>query len=423
MTQWQIAVSSLKFYLRTNFAIALGVAAATAVLTGALIVGDSMRNSLQELTLERLGKIDEILVSDGFFRQKLAEEVRQTAGFRNAYSSVTPVIMFPGGTVRYQSGDLARRAGQVTVLGIENEFWSFDNSNSDQPADMQTESVIINQALADDLQIDASDVAAGQARITVRIPKQNQLPADSALGRKTDLIESIVDLKIAQVIPTQGLGRFGMHPTQSDPLNVYLPIERLQDSLRRTVLKHKSDPAQANVLMFSSSSETPPTARTTNSLRSSIRPTLEDYGLTLKRVTQKYGQGTEAKTIFDYWSLSSETMVLTDEAVNSISSEFPDATPVFTYLANDMRKPSQESGIPFSMIAAVDFGDSFNPVSAASNKPIRKLAENEIVLNQWAAEDLGIQAGGKVVVTFFDPETTFHPRFVAFRPIIEDFLL
>lgn len=406
MTIWQIAFRSLNYYLRTNFAIALGVAAATAVLTGALIVGDSMRNSLRELTLERLGKIDEILVSDGFFRQALADEVRQSPGFQNAYDQVTPVIMFPGGTVEYQPAKVARRAGQVSVLGIDNEFWTFDNSNLDVPAELKGESAIINQALANDLQIDAAEVESGKAKITVRIPKQNQLPADSALGRKTDLIESIVDLKVVQIIPTTGLGRFGMHPSQSDPFNIYLPIELLQEALGRTVLKHKSDPAQANALMISSKSKTPPSAEMTASLRSSIRPTLEDYGLTLKRVTQKFGEDDDAKTIFDYWSLSSDQLVLSSEAVKSIASAFPNATPVFTYLANDIRKLDQSSGIPFSMVSAIDFGDSFGPISAISNKPIRKLAENEIVLNQWAAADLGVDAGAKIVVTYFEPETT-----------------
>ena len=406
MTTWQIALASLKFHLRTNVAIALGVAAATAVLAGALIMGDSMRHSLQSLTMDRLGKIDEILISDGFFRQELGGDIIQSDTFQNSYSSVTPVILFPGGTVQYQPGKVARRAGQVTVLGIKDEFWSFDDSGLNHPANLQPWSVVINQALADDLQVDASDVNSGQARITVRIPKQHQLPADSALGRKTDLIESIVDLEIAQIIPNQGLGRFGMYPSQAEPMIVFLPIETLQDSLRRTVLSHKSDPAQANALLIASKSTTPPTADVTSALRQSIRPTLEDYGLTLKRVTKKIGGPSDAKTIFDYWSLSSDQLVLTDEAVKSISRAFPNATPVFTYLANDIRRPELESGIPFSMIAAINFGDSFRPTSTTTNMPIRNLEENEIVINQWAADDLGIQAGDKVIVTFFEPETT-----------------
>ena len=243
MTNWQIALSSFKYYFRTNLAIAFGVAAATAVLTGALIVGDSMRHSLRELTLERLGEIDEILVSDGFFRQSLADEIKQAEAFKSTYADATPAIMFPGGTVEYDSGKSVRRAGQVTVLGIESSFWDFENDASITHTEFEGNSVVINQALADDLGVLQSDVDSGAAEITVRIPKQSQLPADSALGRKTDLIESIVGIRVVQILPTDGLGRFGMHPTQTDPLNVYLPIGVLQDSLERTVLKHKSEPA------------------------------------------------------------------------------------------------------------------------------------------------------------------------------------
>ena len=99
---------------------------------------------------------------------------------------------------------------------------------------------IINQALADDLGILAGDVENATAKITVRIPKQAQLAADSALGKKTDLIESLVDLRVIKILPNQGLARFGLFPSQDDPLNVFVPIELLQDSLARTVLKHKA---------------------------------------------------------------------------------------------------------------------------------------------------------------------------------------
>ncbi len=398
MNIWKIANQSFKHYLRSNLAIAIGVAAATAVLTGALIVGDSMRHSLHGLTMERLGAIDELLISDGFFRAKLAQEVSNSDTFKEHYDRATPAIIFPGGTVQYQPEDVASRAGQVSVLGINDQFWDYDTSgrlNLTNLAGLAGESAIINQALADDLQIRSSDVQSGDARITVRIPKQMQLPADSALGRKTDLIESLVDLKVVQIIPTQGLGRFGLHPSQSDPLNVYVPIALLQNSLRRTILKHKSDSAQANVLLLSSNSKTPPSEATSDRLRNAIRPTLADSGLVLKQVST-----------FDYWSLSSDRLVLSDESVDSIFTAFPDATPVFTYLANDIRKTEQESGVPFSMVAAIDFGGEFQPISAISKEPVRPLAENEIVLNQWAANDIGAKVGDKITMTYFEPETT-----------------
>ena len=58
--------------------------------------------------------------------------------------------------------------------------------------------------------------------------------------------------------------------------------------------------------------------------------------------------------------------------------------------------------------AGVDF-DKFQPVSEISGRPIGKLADNEIVLNRWAAEDLQIQVGDTLVMTYFEPEAA-HGR-------------
>lgn len=405
MTLWQLAIQSLRYYWRTNLAVALGVAAATAVLTGALIVGDSMRQSLRALTIERLGRIDEMLVADGFFREQLATELKSTPAFQDSYDAVAPAILFPGGTVETKIDSATRRSGGVTVLGITNEFWTF-GSGGIATGFSNSDSVVINQALANDLQIKSEQVAAGTAKITLRIPKQTQLPADSVLGKQDDLIESLVDLNVERIIPTEGLGRFGLHPTQSDPLNIYVPIKLLQDSLSRTVLKHKSDVAQANILLLAGKGASPPEETVTNQLRSQLRPTLEDYGLTLKRVTQRYSSDKEQSVVFDYWTLSSDQMILTDAAVRSIQTAFPDAKPVFTYLANDLRTTDQECGVPFSMVTAIDFDESFQPISSMTGDPIRPPGENEIVLNEWGAARFDARVGDTVIVTYFEPETT-----------------
>ena len=66
---------NLAWFWRTNLAVVLGVATATAVLAGALLVGDSVRASLRDLVLSRLGNTESVVSSQGFFREKLAEEL------------------------------------------------------------------------------------------------------------------------------------------------------------------------------------------------------------------------------------------------------------------------------------------------------------------------------------------------------------
>ena len=55
MSLWRLAKQSLGFYWRTNLGVLLTVVVSTAILTGALVVGDSVRYSLRMMVRSRLG--------------------------------------------------------------------------------------------------------------------------------------------------------------------------------------------------------------------------------------------------------------------------------------------------------------------------------------------------------------------------------
>ena len=74
MTLWQIIRRSWVYYWQIHVAMILAVALTTAVLSGALTVGDSMRGSLRQLTLDRLGPIDRVLLSQTFFAREMVEQ-------------------------------------------------------------------------------------------------------------------------------------------------------------------------------------------------------------------------------------------------------------------------------------------------------------------------------------------------------------
>src|SRR5215467_7785420 len=112
MTFARLLLRNLLFHWRGNLAVLLGVAVGTAVLTGALLVGDSLRGSLRRLTLEQLGWVDYALVAPRFFRAALADELRA--------DHTCPVILLQGTA---GSGKPPRRATRVTVLGVDERFW------------------------------------------------------------------------------------------------------------------------------------------------------------------------------------------------------------------------------------------------------------------------------------------------------------
>src|SRR5687768_7170870 len=103
---------SLRHYWRTNLAVIGGVAIAVAVLSGALMVGVSVRASLRDLVLQRLGNADRVIVSQGFFRDQLA----------GAFSPSVPLLVVEGFVAAQESG---RRASRVQVYAVDDRFWRF----------------------------------------------------------------------------------------------------------------------------------------------------------------------------------------------------------------------------------------------------------------------------------------------------------
>ena len=111
------SLRSATYHWRTNLAVVLGVAAAVSVLGGALLVGDSVRGSLRDLVLSRLGRTSDVVASMGFFRDALAQDlVARGAGVcgapdRNARLRDPRAV----GPARHQRAGLRRRRSLLEV--------------------------------------------------------------------------------------------------------------------------------------------------------------------------------------------------------------------------------------------------------------------------------------------------------------------
>ncbi|MCD4735717.1 MAG: hypothetical protein K8R53_06705, partial [Bacteroidales bacterium] len=98
-------------------AIFVGTIISTAVLTGALIIGDSVRFSLEQLVEKRLGNTKFALHSvDRFFRAQLAYDLSK--GLNVPSSSL---MMLKGIAI---NSETESRINTVQVVGIDDRFWS-----------------------------------------------------------------------------------------------------------------------------------------------------------------------------------------------------------------------------------------------------------------------------------------------------------
>src|ERR1700730_3094556 len=125
MRQGDLVRRGLTHYWRTNVAVVAGVAAAGTVLSGALLVGDSGHRTLLGLVLRRLGATDVVVLSPGFFRARLADDLRGDSAFSRDFTNICPVIAVPGVATGQASG---RRASRGQVYGVDDRFWTFHGS-------------------------------------------------------------------------------------------------------------------------------------------------------------------------------------------------------------------------------------------------------------------------------------------------------
>jgi hypothetical protein len=180
---------NLAWYWRTNLAVLLGVATAAGVLGGALLVGDSVRASLRDMVLERLGGTQYVVSRDGFFREQLAA----------SFGTASPTIAISGIVVHPASG---RRALGVEIYGTD-RFG---------PA--------LSSALAGELGAKPGDA------LLVRVEKPSAIPLESLHGRKEDIAKTI-RFTLNATKPSD----FSLNAQQGDVRAAYVPLAQLQREL------------------------------------------------------------------------------------------------------------------------------------------------------------------------------------------------
>ncbi len=411
MNRWQYLVRGLRHYWRSHLAVLLAVAVATGVLTGALIVGDSVRGSLRELALERLGRISHVMVANRFLSKATVSELMADPQLANA--TIVPACLLPSVTVeRTERGLATDRSRGVFLLACGPEFWSLDDrshgdhSTAFENSDLRTHgltgnSVAVNQALADDLRLSIGD------EVTIRLPSANQVPADSALGRKEGRTVGLTSLVVRTIVPNKGLAKFALHPSQAQARNVFVALEQLQSAL---------DVGDAVNAICVAPAKGQPEAALDRPLAAAFRPDLEDCGLSISRPTMVYtdSESGQETTVWEYYLLTNDRL-LWDEptrlaAVHAL--EGIDFQEMLTYMANaiELVRTSEEHAasvpLPYSTITAADNHPRLGPLTTNDGSIAAALAPGEIALNRWAANQLSAQVGDTIRITYFLPETT-----------------
>jgi ABC-type lipoprotein release transport system permease subunit len=383
---WPLILRSTTYHWRTNLAVCLGVAAAVAVLGGALLVGDSVRGSLRDIAISRLGRTQYAVSSAGYFREALAEDVAAKASVR-----VAPLLTATASVTHEPS---SRRASAVLVYGVDERFWRF---HALEPRD----GVLVSPALARELGAEAGDV------LLTRLQKPSAIPLESLFANKDDAAQT-VRLTTAGTLARETLGEFSLQPQQAEVRAVFAPLRRLQRDL--------GVPAKVNALLVDGVADGSSFERAFDSA-----VTLADLGV-------KVAAGSDGSTMIVESESGIVSETLEKAARDAAGTLGLSAMPVFTYLANTIRVGDAE--VPYSLVTGVDLrrlldGQHREPAQPAA-PDLRPLGvpdlrplpgHNDIVLNDWAARELRALIGDTAQLDYYlwDPAAGLRTAQATFR--------
>ena len=374
---------SLKHYWRINLAVIFSAAVATAVLTGALLVGDSVRGSLRDLTLNRLGKIDYALISQRYFREELVAGLASADGFGGRFSALASAIIVNGNAVHSRTKS---RASKINIIGADAQFFSMFNGEQGQSAPVLRKqsgqifpTVIINTALQKQLQAEIGD------QILLSFARPSDIARGSLLGNKAteDVVESI-RLTLTKIVPEEAAGRFSLQANQSLPLNAFISLHELQKVLEQ----------ESNVNAIFIASEPESGLRHTEWLNETFGALLSvrDLGIHLNEAANTFAIESDESIL---------SQQLTNLSRNILDRMQAPYLPVYTYLANSMSSGDRQ--VPYSTIAAMPLpvDTVFGEFRLNSGEAVNALSADEIVLNTWAADDLKAVPGDTLRVSYF----------------------
>lgn len=347
MTLLHLILQTLRHFWKQGLALALGVAVSTAVITGALIVGDSVQYSLEKIVELRLGRITHTLsAGDRYFTDSLAARMEGAIG-----EPVAPLLMLEG-TAASQGGRF--HLPDIQVLGINGNFASVVGDSS-KMQDIAPSEAFISRNLAERLSLRVGD------ELLLRIKKLSTIPLNAPFVSDAELIQPL-SVAVTGILEEDEMGRFSLKNIQTAPFNVFLSLDFLNEVM--------GGQGKANHLLISAG---PPKEKSEIEQAFARVWSIADINLSL-----------QFNPIQQAWEATSERVFI-DSSIQAALQAAPRPKEfILSYFVNNLFVRGRET--PYSFVSTLTEED---------------LQPGEAAINQWLAEDLEAKPGDTIGMKYF----------------------
>lgn len=347
---FNIILRSLFYYRAPLFFQFLITAFLAAIIAGSLLTGSSVRQTLKANTEKKLNNAG-IVISSGlrYFNPELSKKLEQKINL-----SCVSVLELKGFSNNFNTG---ASAINVQILGVEDDFFSFNPNNSTDG--LKSGEVLINKKLADQLEINVGD------DIIIRFESISDIPLNAPFAPDEDPTESII-LTVGEIADGDAYDYFTFGISQLKPLNIFLKLSDLEDAFEGNFKTNR-------ILIENNTSVTVDFVE--NALKEVL--SLEDVGLQIRKIED-----------LNQYEIISDRIFIDDEIISEITNASPKATPLITYLANGISANGNTT--PYSFVSAI-------PSNLTDVSP----QGNNITINNWLADDLNAKPGDTVVLSYY----------------------
>ncbi len=345
--QWYIFLwRNLVYYRSSHIWLMLGTLISTAIIVGALGVGDSLRYSLGQISFQRLGKVEYSFSSGRLVQIRLAREMSSRGKMEVSYA--------------LKLGSFAK-SKDATISGVQ--LWCVDSlfwkqNEGDSPY-LREDEAIVNFRLARTLGLKEGD------SFLLRVDKASFFPKESSFSARG---QDSFPLRLHIKKIARDWGNFDLSIHQIAPYNVFVSYE--------WVCKQLSVTDYANVFLVYDS-QGMSLDKTNNILENCFQ--LEDIGVRLEADPEKSALYLKSPRVF-----------LDDALAKAALMCDPQAQGILAYFVNSIQKG--EKSTPYSFLCGAGF--PFVP---------NDIKDGEILVNEWLAQDLSVVPGDRVEIAYFIP--------------------
>lgn len=361
MTRFLLILRNLRYFKGVNLALVVGMMVATAVLTGALMVGGSVQASLADLARQRLGPITDAIIARRFFDESLANRLQSDPELTKRYE-IAPAVLLSGGA---SNENESVRAGDVQIAAAGGDF-----------APVSAGQCVLNGPTAAALGVNQPG-----AMILFSLPDKPDEVREATLSRRSreDTLTAMRSRVVRIDTNADMLALFNPNGGQRVPKNGWVNLPELQEQVDlrgrvNAILVHDRGDGGAV------SSADPLNQR----LRQVVR--LEDYGASLSPDAGGQVALTSRNTYLD------PPLVAAAESVAQ-SVKLP-LQKVTVNLINSVKITSGSKEIHYAVATGI------TPLDQAG------LKDDEIAINQWTADQLGAKVGDRLHLTYYQRLST-----------------